>query len=30
MTVKAARRVGDILKCLPESEEAQPGFRFFL
>jgi hypothetical protein len=30
MTVRAARRVGDILKCLAEGEEAQPNFRFFM
>lgn len=31
ITVRAARRVGDILKCLPEDQEIpQAGFRFFM
>lgn len=30
ITVRAARRVGDILKCLPEGGVPQAGFRFFI
>jgi len=30
ITVRAARRVGDILKCLPEGGVVQPSFRFFM
>jgi hypothetical protein len=30
ITVRAARRVGDILKCLPEGGELQPSFRFYM
>lgn len=30
ITVRAARRVGDILKCVPEGGHVQPGFRFFM
>lgn len=31
ITVRAARRVGDILKCVPDEEAVlQPGFRFFM
>jgi hypothetical protein len=30
ITVRAARRVGDILKCVPEGGTLQPGFRFFM
>jgi hypothetical protein len=30
ITVRAARRVGDILKCLPEGGTVQPSFRFFM
>ncbi len=30
ITVRAARRVGDILKCVPEGGQVQPGFRFFM
>lgn len=30
ITVRAARRVGDILKCIPDGLDPQPGFRFFM
>lgn len=30
ITVRAARRVGDILKCVPEGAALQPSFRFFM
>jgi len=30
ITVRAARRVGDILKCVPEGATVQPSFRFFM
>jgi hypothetical protein len=30
ITVRAARRVGDILKCIPTDGVVQPGFRFFM
>lgn len=30
ITVRAARRVGDILKCVPEGANVQPTFRFFM
>ncbi len=30
ITVRAARRVGDILKCVPEGAHAQPSFRFYM
>ena len=31
ITVRAARQVGDILKCIPEEGGIiQPGFRFFM
>jgi len=30
ITVRAARRVGDILKCIPTDGIVQPGFRFFM
>ena len=31
ITVRAARQVGDILKCIPKSDrQIQPGFRFFM
>jgi hypothetical protein len=30
ITVYAARRVGDILKCIPEGGKVQPTFRFFM
>lgn len=30
ITVRAARRVGDILKCIPEGGKVQPTFRFFM
>jgi hypothetical protein len=30
ITVRAARRVGDILKCVPEEGAIQPNFRFFM
>jgi hypothetical protein len=30
ITVRAARRVGDILKCIPEGGSVQPTFRFFI
>jgi hypothetical protein len=30
ITVRAARRVGDILKCVPEGDVVQPSFRFFM
>ena len=30
ITVRAARRVGDILKCVAESGRVQPTFRFFM
>ena len=30
ITVRAARRVGDILKCIPKDEPIQPNFRFFM
>jgi argonaute-like protein implicated in RNA metabolism and viral defense len=30
ITLRAARRVGDILKCIPENGIIQPGFRFFI
>lgn len=31
ITVRAARQVGDILKCVPtKDEQIQPGFRFFM
>ncbi len=30
ITVRAARRVGDILKCVPEGGAIQPSFRFFM
>jgi len=30
ITVRAARRVGDILKCVPEGGAIQPSFRFYM
>jgi hypothetical protein len=30
ITVRAARRVGDILKCVPEGGSVQPSFRFYM
>lgn len=30
ITVRAARRVGDILKCVPEGGAVQPSFRFYM
>lgn len=30
ITVRAARRVGDILKCVPDDVNVQPSFRFFM
>ncbi len=30
ITLRAARRVGDILKCVPEGGIVQPSFRFFM
>jgi hypothetical protein len=30
ITLRAARRVGDILKCIPENGTVQPSFRFFI
>jgi hypothetical protein len=30
ITVRAARRVGDILKCVPEGGVVQPSFRFYI
>jgi hypothetical protein len=30
ITVRAARRVGDILKCVPEGGSIQPSFRFYM
>lgn len=30
ITLRAARRVGDILKCIPEHGVVQPSFRFFI
>jgi hypothetical protein len=30
ITVRAARRVGDILKCVPEGATVQPSFRFYM
>jgi hypothetical protein len=30
ITVRAARRVGDILKCVPEGGAMQPSFRFYM
>jgi hypothetical protein len=30
ITVRAARRVGDILKCIPHEGVVQPSFRFFI
>jgi len=30
ITLRAARRVGDILKCIPENGVVQPSFRFFI
>jgi hypothetical protein len=30
ITVRAARRVGDILKCVAEGGKVQPTFRFFM
>jgi hypothetical protein len=30
ITVRAARRVGDILKCVPEGAQIQPSFRFYM
>lgn len=30
ITVRAARRVGDILKCVSQGGEVQPSFRFFM
>lgn len=30
ITVRAARRVGDILKCVPEGGAVQPSFRFYI
>jgi hypothetical protein len=30
ITVRAARRVGDILKCVPEGGIVQPSFRFYI
>jgi hypothetical protein len=30
ITVRAARRVGDILKCIPEGGAVQPSFRFYM
>ena len=29
ITVRAARRVGDILKCVREGQRIQPSFRFY-
>jgi hypothetical protein len=29
ITGRAARRVGDILKCVPEGGHMQPSFRFY-
>ena len=30
ITVRAARRVGDILKCVTEGQPMQPSFRFYM
>jgi hypothetical protein len=30
LTLRAARRVGDILKCIPDAGIVQPSFRFFI
>ena len=30
ITVRAARRVGDILKCVPDGGKVQPALRFFM
>jgi serine/threonine protein kinase len=30
ITVRAARRVGDILKCVTEGQRIQPSFRFYI
>ena len=30
ITVRAARHVGDILKCIPEDENPQPAFRYYM
>jgi hypothetical protein len=30
ITVRAARRVGDILKCMPEGLEIRPAYRYFM
>jgi hypothetical protein len=30
ITLRAGRRVGDILKCIPENGTVQPSFRFFI
>jgi hypothetical protein len=30
ITLRAARRVGDILKCVPEGGVVQPSFRFYM
>jgi hypothetical protein len=30
ITVRAARRVGDILKCVPEGLEVRPSYRYFM
>jgi len=30
ITVRAARRVGDILKCVDEGQRTQPSFRFYM
>jgi len=30
ITVRAARRVGDILKCVPTDAIVQPSFRYFM
>jgi len=30
ITVRAARHVGDILKCIPEGGTMQPSFRFYM
>jgi len=30
ITVRAARRVGDILKCVPDGGRIQPSFRFYM
>jgi hypothetical protein len=30
ITLRAARRVGDILKCVPDNGIVQPSFRFYI